>query len=241
MGDLAVVVPVYQGGSVAVSSVIALQRELEMAGLGDTPIWVVDDGSTDGTAERIRSIGGTVQLLRLARNVGKGNALRVGSQHCTRTYVAFFDGDGDISPAAVVLGYRIARASDADLVYGSKVHPGSRVSYPLLRRPPSALARVLSKLATRGAVRDSQSGCKVLRLSSLMSVVHLLRLDGFAFDLELCIALLDQGFTRIVEAPIRVEKNEFSVPVVQGAYALLGLVKLALRSRCMPGQSGGFG
>ncbi len=85
---VSVVVPAYQAAATIVET---LRSALAQEGV-DLELLVVDDGSTDGTAELARSLGPAVQVLRQA-NAGVGAARNRGVAAATGDYVAFLDGD----------------------------------------------------------------------------------------------------------------------------------------------------
>ena len=74
--SLAVVIPAFNEGGRIAATVLALARHVDQAGL-TWELIVVDDGSSDDTADVVRAVGATdprVTLLRFPRNLGKGAA-----------------------------------------------------------------------------------------------------------------------------------------------------------------------
>jgi len=209
----------------------SLDRALCAAGLGSAFILIVDDGSTDDTArdlEGCRESAAHPQIFvwHLNTHEGKGAALRAGFLFSDHPYVAFLDGDGDIDPASVILAYRLARASGADIVYGSKKHPASVVRYPPLRRSVSALGRGLTRMATQGKCRDSQTGAKVLS-RRLEGAVRDCQEKGFAFDLVL-LSGLARGTTQMVSCPVTITKSRGGFPARAGFVTLVRMTRCAL-------------
>jgi glycosyltransferase involved in cell wall biosynthesis len=92
-----------------------------------------------------------------------------------------------------------------DIVLGSKRHPLSDVYYPPLRRLLSWGYHTLVSVVFRVAVRDTQTGLKLLRREVITAVLPRLVEKRYAFDLELLVAARRLGFRRVFEAPVRID------------------------------------
>lgn len=181
-------------------------REIErrVADLGVTyEIVVVSDGSSDGTLEAAsRAAGPSVRVTGYPENMGKGHALCVGSGLARGRYVAWCDSDLDLDPASLATFLEILRATDADIVVGSKRHPDSRVAYPRHRRVASWMFQRLVHALFRLNVRDTQVGMKLLTRPVVDRVLPIVLVKRFAVDLEVLAVSRALGLDRIVEAPI---------------------------------------
>lgn len=130
------------------------QRDLEAC--------VVDDGSSDRTADVARSAGASV--VRLPINVGVGGALRAGFAWAVeRGYdrVIQLDGDGQHDPASIDDLLAAADASGAELVVGSRFSSGDYVA----SRGRRAMMRLLGRIVSRRvgvAMDDVTSGYRVI-------------------------------------------------------------------------------
>jgi O-antigen/teichoic acid export membrane protein/GT2 family glycosyltransferase len=168
-------------------------------------ILVVSDGSTDDTASLARaSTDPHVRVLDYPERVGKGHALRTGFRETRGTYVAFLDADGDIAPETLLPFLSLMRVYRPDIVIGSKRHPLSQVEYPPLRRLMSWGYHMLTRVAFRIEVHDTQTGVKMLRRDVLADVLPGMLEKRFAFDLELLVAARAAGYKRIFEAPVTI-------------------------------------
>lgn len=170
-------------------------------------IVVIDDGSTDGTADELRRLAGEVPELRaviLPGNAGKGAALRRGFEACTGRIVAFVDADLDLSPGQLARFFDIMEQKDADIVIGSKRHEESVLRYPWQRRLMSAGYYFLVKLMFGLPIRDTQTGLKLFKREALAWVFPRMLVKQFAFDLEILAIAHEKGF-RIAEAPVTVD------------------------------------
>jgi glycosyltransferase involved in cell wall biosynthesis len=101
--ELSLVVPVHNEREALPELLVEMERACERIGLA-WEIVVVDDGSTDGTAEllerHVRERGG-VRAIRLRRNFGKSAALTAGFEHSSGALVITLDGDGQDDPAEI--------------------------------------------------------------------------------------------------------------------------------------------
>lgn len=170
-------------------------------------ILVIDDGSSDATANQIRLTAQelpTVRGLFLERNMGKGAALRAGFEQCQGEFILFLDADLDLPPEQVTAFFEVMERTSADAVIGSKRHPHSRLHYPLLRRIVSAGYSLFIKLAFGLPLRDTQTGLKLFRRAPLAFAFPRMLVKAFAFDLELLALIHHRGFS-IAEAPVHLE------------------------------------
>jgi hypothetical protein len=85
-------------------------------------VTVVDNGSTDGSCEMVDSAFGEVNVIRLKKRVGYGQAVNEGIRNCTAKYVALLDNDACVDPAWLT---EIVAHLETDLtvgIAGSKVY-----------------------------------------------------------------------------------------------------------------------
>jgi dolichol-phosphate mannosyltransferase len=178
-------------------------------------VLVVDDGSPDGTAERVRTFQSKrpwVHLLMRSGPQGLGSAYRAGFRWgLDRRYDRIGEMDADLShdPAAIPA---LSRALDggAALAIGSRYVVGGTVEgWPLSRRMLSRGANVFARTLLRLPVRDVTAG---FRLYTAQAVRHVLRTgttcDGYGFQVEAVTALTRSGF-EIAEVPIDFRDREF--------------------------------
>lgn len=214
---LAVVIPVYNHGS-RVAGVVAAAQALAV------PVFVVDDGSTDETYERIRNLPG-ITILRHRENLGKGAALLTGfaAAEGVADWAATVDADGQHAPRDVLKLWAAVAASpetwardDFPLEGKSGGRGKLRERRPLvvgLREEmtgpevpwTSRFGRSFSNFWVRTAggpgIRDTQSG---LRLYPLPDALHLgVRARRFQFEVEILVRARWNGHP-ILEVPIGV-------------------------------------
>jgi glycosyltransferase involved in cell wall biosynthesis/O-antigen/teichoic acid export membrane protein len=203
--DLTLVIPFYNPGPRLSSHVQAVVDALRTERVSFEVI-AVSDGSTDGSPASIAGIR-QVRVVELAENRGKGAALRVGLIQGRGRYLGFIDGDGDI-PARQLSHFLAAiKAGDPDVVLGSKLHPGSDVRYPPLRRLYSSGYRQLTRLLFRLPARDTQTGIKLIRRQALAAVLPKMVEKRFAFDLELLVVARRMGYRNFVELPVQIAER----------------------------------
>ena len=142
---------------------------------------VVDDGSSDGTAEAAEAAGADV--LRRPQNGGKGAAIRTGLEWILAspaTHVAFVDADGQHDPADLPALLAAARAGD-DFVIGSRMADPDAI--PRYRYRTNEIgSQVLSRM-TGLEVEDAQSGYRVVSADLLRRLA--LNARGYIIETEM--------------------------------------------------------
>ncbi|HNR67432.1 MAG TPA: glycosyltransferase family 2 protein [bacterium] len=151
---------------------------------------VVDDGSTDGTAEI--SAAFPVQVIRCDRNLGKGRALQRAFQlaiESKKEWILTLDGDGQHDPKDFPRFFDCIRTQDYDVYIGDRRNRGSM---PLQRRLSNGVSSIfLSLCAGNQRIRDSQCGYRALRTGC----IPLTRLceNGFQFESEVLLRMGKMG------------------------------------------------
>jgi glycosyltransferase involved in cell wall biosynthesis len=183
-------IPAYREAARIAPVVIEAARHL--------PVVVVDDGSTDDTAEVARAAGATV--IRQEPNQGKGAALRAGFTHalhegCDAVVTLDADGQHDASEIPAFLAAR--EAEDAPLIIGRR----SFGEMPLVRRIANELGTWTFSRAVGRPIADNQSGYRLIA-APLMRLLLDSRETGFEFEVEMITTAIRAGMP-IGWVPIR--------------------------------------
>ena len=162
MTTLSVVIPAYNeenGIEEIVRRVLAIKPALQEVGVDDLELIVVDDGSSDRTAE----IAGSIEGVRLIRqeNKGYGGALKTGFSNAKGELIGFLDADGTYPPEYFPK-LCTAALEGADLVIGSR-RAGEESHMPLTRRLGNFFFATLLSILSRQKVSDSASGQRVFK------------------------------------------------------------------------------
>ncbi len=152
-------------------------------------ILVVDDGSTDGSGERLRQIDG-IRLIRFATNRGSGSARRYGTQAASGRIVVWTDVDmtypNDTIPELV------DQLDGVDQVVGARTSEEGTVK--LVRKPAKWLIRKLASYLTGVRIPDLNSGFRAFRREVALPYLHLLP-RGFSCVTTLTMSFLANGYS----------------------------------------------
>ena len=173
------------------------------------PVWVVVDGSTDGTAQGLQRMAEQdpgLRVLVLPHNQGKGAAVLHGLEQAHAqgfTHVLTMDSDGQ-HPAALIPEFMRRSVERPEvMVLGRPVFDASA---PLLRVRGRKVSNGWTNLETLGAgVADSLYGFRVYPLAELLQVMRAQRwMRRFDFDTEAVVRLAWRGVKPVnVDAPVK--------------------------------------
>jgi glycosyltransferase involved in cell wall biosynthesis len=183
-------------------------------------VLVIDDGSSDATAERAREAG--ARVIRHPYNKGNGAAVKTGIRHATGEFVLILDGDGQHPPEDA--RRLIGRLGEYDLVIGAR-SPSTQAT--VARRGGNALLNRLATYLTGRPIPDLTSGFRAARRSCLLEFLHLLP-NTFSTPTTTTLAFIKAGYNvafEPVEAHQRVGTSKVRV-ARDGARFFLMVLKI---------------
>ena len=197
-----VLIPSYNPGERVYETVASARRHWN-------PVWVVVDGSTDGSAGRLRQMAAQdagLHVIVLPKNVGKGAAVLQGLEQAAArgyTHALTMDSDGqhpaDLIPAFMQASQRTPGA----MVLGKPVFDASA---PALRVKGRQVSNWWANLETLwSGIGDSLYGFRVYPIGPLRTVMHGQRwMRRFDFDPEAVVRLCWRGVKPVnIDAPVR--------------------------------------
>lgn len=215
--SLSIVIPA-KNESGAIGRVVSAAKEA----WPDAEIVVVDDGSSDSTAEIAREAGANV--VQHPESLGNGAAVKAGARAATGDVIAFMDGDGQHDPKE--LGPLIDKLDEGyHMVVGAR-DSGSHAS--IGRLFANGLYNAVASWLTGRPILDLTSGFRVARANLFREFLYLLP-NGFSYPTTITMAFLRSGYPLCylpIKAAERVGKSHIR-PIRDGVRFLVIIFKVA--------------
>lgn len=197
-------------------------------------VLVVDDGSTDTTAEVVTSFACTapsVRLIQLSSCRGKGAAIKLGMQSAGGLLQLFADADG-ATPIDELNSLEKAITDGADLAIGSRTLASRLPDFTVQARLYRTLLGTLFNAAVQQSgirgIADTQCGFKLFRRHVAQDLFSVASIDGYGFDLELLYVAQRRSYC-IAEVPVNwADQPGSKVRVIRDGLAMLrdlGVIK----------------
>jgi len=214
---LSIVIPA-KNEAAAIADVVASAR----SEYPEAEIIVVDDGSTDATADLAEAAGATV--VRHPESLGNGAAVKSGARAAKGEILALMDGDGQHDPRD--LGKLLARLDEGYQMAVGARDSGSHASVG--RWFANGLYNEIASRLTGRRVPDLTSGFRAVRASMFRQFLYLLP-NGFSYPTTITMAFLRSGYPVCFEPITAAERSGKSHirPIRDGIRFLVIIFKIA--------------
>ncbi len=235
---ISLVIPAYNEEKIISETIKAALSFME-ENFSDFELIIANDGSTDKTAEIVKSISDSrLKLVGYEKNRGKGAAVRQGVISATGDYIVYTD--ADLAYGIEVVGEIVKALEDSgrDAVLGSrKLHEKGYSNYPFLRLAASRSFSLITGLFA-GFSYDTQCGIKAFKAEKAKKVFDICETEGFAFDFEIIMLSLAFGFS-FLELPVMIiNHRESKVRVLHDSFKMfIDIIKIrtSVRKRLKKG------
>ena len=211
--ETTVIIPAFNEAQGIASTVAGLKPQ------GFAEILVVDDGSTDDTAERAEAAG--ARVVRHPYNKGNGAAVKTGIREAATPVILLMDADTQHDPAEA--SRLIGPVGTYDLVIGAR----SLTDQSVLRAGGNAVFRALASWLTARPIPDLTSGYRAAKRQALLDIIHLLP-NEFSYPTTSCLSLMKSGRSVLfvpIKAKARVGKSKIR-PLRDGFRFILIIFKI---------------
>lgn len=204
MPRISVIIPCYNEELRLAGTLEALHAYFSRTG-DDVEVIVVDDGSRDRTVKVAKSFKSTafaLRVLRMARNKGKGGAVKRGVLAAKGEYILFTDADN--STPIEELEKLLPFIATYEVVIGSRHTIGSEIviKQPWYRVAISRAGNALIQLSIVRGIHDTQCGFKLFQRKACRDIFNRQQICGWGFDIEV-LAIAQKIFHyRIKEVPV---------------------------------------
>ena len=227
---LSIVVPAFNEAA-TIEEVLRRVAAQELG--GPYEVIVVDDGSTDGTAEVAESAGiDGVRVVRQPANRGKGAAVRAGIAQTSGGIVIIQDADLEYDPVDIPRLLDPLRRDLADAVYGTRLRGGEpQRAHLFWHYAGNRFLSLLTNVLYNTTISDMEVGYKAFRGDLIRSLE--LRSDDFAFEAEVTAKILRRR-VRLYEVPISYYGRTYSegkkITWRDGVIAVVALIRYRVLS-----------
>ena len=209
MYNLSIIIPLYNEEKRLKKSLISLIKFIKIKPKKKIEIIFVSDGSTDSTNKIISLFIKENKkilksfLIKYAKNVGKGYAIKKGILKSKNDWILICDADMSVNPNQFNIWYQNKKIIDKNKAYfGSRRHEKSNVKSSIVRKTLGLIFILFIRILLNIKLKDSQCGFKIFHRSYALKIFKKISSFRFAFDIELTI-LLTKFKINIIELPLK--------------------------------------
>jgi glycosyltransferase involved in cell wall biosynthesis len=185
----------------------------------DFELIFVDDGSTDGSTEILKSLK-DIKLLHHPNNLGYGAALKTAIRHASGEWILIMD--ADLTYEASDIGRLLEHIGEYDMVVGART--GEKVKIQAERKPIKWFLNFLANYLTRTKIPDLNSGLRVFRREIAQQFLKILP-NGFSFTSTITLAMLTNDYlVKYIPVNYHLRQGQSKIRPVRDAYNFLVLI-----------------
>lgn len=178
--NVSVVIPVHNEAPALLALISGIRQHVP-----DAEIIVVNDGSTDSSAETARQAGASV--ISHPHKIGNGAAIKTGMRHASGDTIVLMDGDGQHDPSEIPA--MLKHTGHYDMIVGARSRSAHANFFRLLA---NTLYNFLASYVTKFAIKDLTSGFRVVKKDTAMRYLCLLP-NTFSYPTTITLAFLRSG------------------------------------------------
>jgi glycosyltransferase involved in cell wall biosynthesis len=191
---ISIIIPAYNESAAIGGTLDEIRQIMAKYGLAGE-IVVVDDGSSDGTADVV-ACQKDVRLLQHQQNKGYGASLKTGIRRARFENIVIIDADGTYPCEEIYC--LVSKLNGYDMVVGART--GQNVKVPLLRRPAKWVLGKLANYLSGVKIPDLNSGLRVFRRQTVTPYFRMLP-SGFSFTTSITLVMLTNDYN-VLYTPI---------------------------------------
>ncbi len=242
-GKLSLVIPCYNE-SKRVGNLLQALKNFGRKWEKELQIILIDDGSKDDTVKKIQntfpdsfSANTSLEFVQLAKNQGKGGALKAGVEKANGDFILTLDADMATDPSELNKWLKMLPGHSFDsneILIGSREHENSKIKGQFVRRFAGLVFNFIIQLFTNLNIPDTQCGFKLYPAAIAKQLFSQLRTKGWAHDVELLYQAKFEGVT-IRSMPVKwIHQDDSKISLVSDSLKMLFqtiLISLSLNFR----------
>jgi len=203
--ELSIVVPAFNCADQLPATILSVKNALDSLEVLYEIIVVIDGRDDEAYREVDKIKQDNIKIFHFEENRGKGFTVQFGMQQASGNYIGYIDGDGDIFSDSLLDAYELIRKNDVDIVCGSKRHKDSKVkNYTQTRRLYTWGYNFFVRLLFGIKYKDTQVGLKLYSSELLIKILPALKVDGFAFEVEMLYLARKYGYRDHIDIPVKI-------------------------------------
>ena len=186
--NISIIIPVYNEEKAIRRTIEDIKRAIKNL-KEHINIIIVNDGSTDKTAEILSTIKG-IKIINFPKNKGYGTSLKTAIKNTTSYYILIIDGDGTYPASSIpaLINY----SKKYDMVVGART--GKKVRIPFFRKPAKWFLKRFAEYLARTKIPDLNSGLRIFKRDIALRFMNLFP-NGFSFTTTLTLACLTNDYS----------------------------------------------
>lgn len=224
---ISIIIPTYNEQDAIEETVRTVDETFRKVG-EDFEILVIDDGSTDGTADVLAKIDvPSLAVITRPQNRGYSASIKAGIRRSKGEIIGITDADGTYPVNQFPELLRTMKDAKADMVIGARTKKGAKI--PLIRKPAKMIVNALANTLTGTRIPDNNSGMRLFTRELGERFMHLYP-QRFSFTITITLAALTNDYiVKFVPIDYFKRRGKSTMSGVIGLKSFLGFLGLIIR------------